>query len=31
MNNDTKANNDEMWTDKEFRRLYPLSAQSLAN
>lgn len=29
MNNDTKANNDELWMDEEFRRLYPLSAQRL--
>jgi hypothetical protein len=29
MNNDTKANNDKLWLDEEFRRLYPLSAQHL--
>jgi hypothetical protein len=29
MNNDTKANNDELWMDEEFRKLYPLSAQRL--
>jgi hypothetical protein len=28
-NKDTEANNDELWMDEEFRRLYPLSAQRL--
>ncbi len=27
--NNTEANNDKLWLDEEFRRLYPLSAQSL--
>jgi hypothetical protein len=27
--NDTETNNDKLWLDEEFRRLYPLSAQSL--
>ncbi len=29
MNDDTKANNDKLWLDEEFRRIYPLSAQHL--
>ena len=29
MNDDTKANNDKLWLDEEFRRLYPLSSQRL--
>jgi hypothetical protein len=29
MNNDTEANNDELWLDEDFRRLYPLSARRL--
>jgi hypothetical protein len=29
MNNHTKATNDKLWLDEEFRRLYPLSAQHL--
>jgi hypothetical protein len=28
-NKDTEADNDELWMDEEFRRLYPLSAQRL--
>ena len=28
-NQDTEANNDELWKDEEFRRLYPLTAQRL--
>jgi hypothetical protein len=28
-NKETEANNDELWMDEEFRRLYPLSAQRL--
>ena len=28
-NKDAEANNDELWMDEEFRRLYPLSAQRL--
>jgi hypothetical protein len=27
--NNTEANNDKLWLDEEFRRLYPLSAQRL--
>jgi hypothetical protein len=27
--NNTEANNDNLWLNEEFRRLYPLSAQSL--
>ena len=28
-NKDAEANDDELWMDEEFRRLYPLSAQRL--
>jgi hypothetical protein len=28
-NNDPEANNGELWLDEEFRRLYPLTAQTL--
>jgi hypothetical protein len=28
-NKDTEADNDELWMDEEFRRLYPLTAQRL--
>ena len=28
-NKDTEADNDELWMDEEFCRLYPLSAQRL--
>lgn len=27
--NNTEANNDKLWLNEEFRRLYPLSAQRL--
>ena len=28
-NDDAETNNDELWMDEEFRRLYPLTAQRL--